>query len=191
MRTSIGAALASLLLVVGCDGDSKPSSGDASPEAGGAAKGDEGGGPKGAFGAYQAKSMASEAKVNLAGIATGARILFEEERMDPGSMTVSTGTLPPSIPMTPPAGTCCKQPGGTCAPDLGEWSHEGWKELGFAPSTAHRYSYEVAVEGQTVTVRAVGDLDCDGTFSTYESVGKVEGGALEFAPKLRETDPLE
>ena len=49
----------------------------------------------------------------------------------------------------------------------------------------------MVVEGQTVTVRAVGDFDCDGELSTYQSVGVVKDGALQFSRELTETAPLE
>ncbi|MCA9707289.1 MAG: hypothetical protein KDK70_15660 [Myxococcales bacterium] len=163
-------------------------------EAKGEAKGEgeaKGDGPVGALSTYKAKTMASEAKVNVAGIVSRVRLHFEEERMDPSTLTVTTGTLPKSAPLTPPAGTCCKQPDGKCPPDLGDWSHETWKALQFQPADPHRYSYEVVVEGQQITVRAVGDLDCDGETSTYESVGTVVDGALQFSPELTETSPLE
>lgn len=170
-----------------CGGEASPEAAPAKPEAQDQADG----GAMGAFSTYQAKSMASEAKINISAITTGARILFEEERADPQTLAVSTGTLPPTIPLTPPAGTCCKQPKGQCSPDLGRWDHEGWKALGFEPRGPHRYSYEVVVEGQTVTVRAVGDLDCDGELSTYEAVGTVKDGTLEISSELKETAPLE
>ncbi len=113
------------------------------------------------------------------------------EHLEAGSPTAVTGTLPPSAPLTPPAGTCCKQPDGLCPRDLGDWKQEGWNALNFQPSAPHRYSFEVAVDKDTVTLRAVGDLDCDGTYSTFERVGQLNDGEVRFAAKVTETDPLE
>ena len=42
---------------------------------------------------------------------------------------------------------------------------KGWKELGYAPSGAVRYAYEVVVEGDGFRATAIGDLDGDGTES--------------------------
>lgn len=185
MRAWFGSLLV-LCAVAACDEKPPTSKDDAKADA----KADANG-PIGAFSKYQAKSMASEAKINLSGISTGARIAFEEERAEPGSLTVVTGQLPPSAPMTPAAGACCKEPDGTCAPDMGDWNQEGWKTVGFAPRDPHRYSYEMITKDQTVTIRAQADLDCDGVLSTYETVGTVVDGSLEFSPKLTETNPLE
>ncbi len=182
--------LALLMLLGACDGDASKSSDGAAPSKPEDAKPDADG-PKGAFSKYKARSMASEAMVTIRRIADGASVYAMEERVDPADpMTVKTGP-PPAAPMTPAAGSCCKEPEGTCAPDKGNWDHEGWKAVNFEPDHPHRYSYEVEVKGQTVTVRAVGDLDCDGILSTYESVGTMKDGMLEFTRELAETNPLE
>ncbi|MCX4244070.1 hypothetical protein [Paraliomyxa miuraensis] len=175
-------------ILVACGGEAKEGG---EVEAGDEAKTEaKAGGSLDAFSAYQAKSMAAEAKVNVGVITRGVKMAFEEELFDPATMTATTGRLL-AAPMTPPAGSCCKQPGGTCRPDMGDWSHEGWKAAMFQLSEPHRYSYEIAVDGQTVTVRAVGDLDCDGELATYEAVGTIKDGALEFSPEVHETAPLE
>ena len=187
-------ATALSLSLTACDEDSAGKSADADASKSAQAKAGEAvdkGGPKGAFEKYQAKSMASEAKVSLAGIMSGVRSAHTEERMDPAGLGVVTGQLPPAAPMTPAAGTCCKQPDGTCPPDMGNWDHEGWKAVMFRPRDPHRYSYELVVEADAVIVRAVGDLDCDGELSTYEAKAKVVDGELQVAPDLEETSPLE
>ena len=46
-------------------------------------------------------------------------------------------------------------------------------------------------EGETVTVKAVADLDCDGKLSSYQSTGKVVDGELSFPAELEINDPLE
>ena len=185
MRAVFGSLV--LLCALGACDKEAPADADASKETPDAKK-DE---PKGAFSTYKAKSMASEAKVNVGRIVSAVQFAFQEERVVPGSMEIRSGMLPPSTPMTPAAGACCKQPQGTCAPDMGDWAQEGWKLLNFAPSGPHRYSYEIVADEKSVTIRAQGDLDCDGELSTYEAVGTVVDGALQFAPALTETAPLE
>lgn len=172
---------------VACDSDKTKADPSAEASEKGEAKKEE----VGAFDAYQRKSMSSEAMVSLSLLRSGVQAYLSEERIEPGSLTAVTGALPPSAPVTPPAGTCCKQPDGKCPTSLGDWSHEGWKALNFEPASPHRYSYEVVVEGKTVTVRAIGDLDCDGTYSTFERVGKVSGDEITFAAELTKIDPLE
>ncbi len=108
----------------------------------------------------------------------------------PGSSTVVQGQLPPAAPLTPAPGTCCKQAKGLCPAGSVDWSHEGFTALDFAPDEAHRYSYAVDVKGDTVTVRAEGDLDCDGTPSSFKRVGTLVDGAISFG-EIEESAPLE
>ena len=104
----------------------------------------------------------------------------------------SEGIQPVSIPVTPAAGSCCKLTDGVCPADGAEWEAPAWKELGFRPSGTLRYSYQVDVEGEKVTVTASADLDCDGTLSTYAYEGKLSGEELEFDTLTPlETNPLD
>jgi len=48
----------------------------------------------------------------------------------------------------------------------------GWKELGVNLGAAVRYRYEVAVDGDSFTVTAQGDLDGDGKASRFALHGK-------------------
>jgi hypothetical protein len=50
------------------------------------------------------------------------------------------------------------------------WNQPGWRELGFSVDGPYRYTYSYVPDpsGQSAIVRAVGDLDCDGTSSLYE-----------------------
>lgn len=65
-------------------------------------------------------------------------------------------------------------------------------EAGFAPSGTGRYTYHVEAGGSGLTARAHGDLDRDGTFSTFERTAAVgPGGRLEPAPRLRSDRELE
>ncbi|MCA9655929.1 MAG: hypothetical protein H6712_21475 [Myxococcales bacterium] len=186
MRTTLVIAVLGLI-PIGCDdapssgAGAEPAAAEAEPEAGGI----------GAFTEYQRKSMAAEAKVNVAGLVAAVRIAYEQESVDPETLQVVTHRLPSSAPMTPPAGSCCKQPEGTCKPDPSQWEHPAWQELLFAPADPIRFSYEVIREGETVTIKAVADLDCDGKLSSYQSTGKVVDGELSFPAELEINDPLE
>jgi hypothetical protein len=81
--------------------------------------------------------------------------------------------LPPSLPLTPPLGACC--PAGTCEPDAARW--QAWRPLGFSVDQPHAYSYELIVGAAGFTARAIGDLDCDGDYATFEQQGDAEGRA--------------
>jgi hypothetical protein len=81
--------------------------------------------------------------------------------------------LPASLPLTPQLGACC--PAGTCMPSAQRW--EGWTALAFSIDEPHAYSYELVVTEAGFTARAIGDLDCDGEYATYEQQGDAEGRA--------------
>ena len=90
-----------------------------------------------------------------------------------------TGRVPgTAAPLTPQL-ACCEQ-GGQCQPDPATWAAPGWKELEFSIDDPYRYAYEYAPDpnGQGATVRAIGNLDCDSAFSTYELRLTVNGTKL-------------
>ncbi|HEU5141958.1 MAG TPA: hypothetical protein VFU04_02255, partial [Solirubrobacterales bacterium] len=84
---------------------------------------------------------------------------------------------------TPALGACCRGGRERCDPDPALWEAPLWRELGFSLDHAHAYAYSYASDGERFTVRAQGDLDCDGVYSTFE----LESGA--GAPTV--TDELE
>lgn len=93
-----------------------------------------------------------------------------------------TGRVPgTAAPLTPQL-ACCEQ-GGQCQPDPATWAAPGWRELEFSIDDPYRYAYEYAPDpsGQSATVRAIGNLDCDSALSTYELRLTVKGTSLERA----------
>jgi hypothetical protein len=93
-----------------------------------------------------------------------------------------TGRVPgTAAPLTPQL-ACCEQ-GGQCQPDAATWAAPGWKELEFSIDDPYRYAYEYTPDpnGQSATVRAVGNLDCDNALSTYELRLTVKGTSLDRA----------
>lgn len=139
---------------------------------------------------YMRKSKTAEAKVHLRGIARGVQYASEEERMGPDGTVQKLAIV--AAPLTPAAGECCKQPQKKCAPNSEQWKQPGWQAIAFELPDPHYYSYELAVDDTGFTARAVGDLDCDGTFATFELRGtKKPDGTYEIAPELTEQNPLE
>ncbi len=139
---------------------------------------------------YKAKSMSSEAKVELRSMYDGVRVFYLSEQVDPlNPTTVQPKTLPASVGPTPARGACCESD-GQCQPNGGLWEHATWQSLGFAMTSPHRYSYEYkrSDDGKSFTVLAHGDLDCDGIYSTYSLKGAVnaEGEVGEH----EEVDPI-
>ncbi|MCG8425639.1 MAG: hypothetical protein MJE77_47775 [Proteobacteria bacterium] len=142
---------------------------------------------------YQKKSKTTEATQFTKKLYDGARAhYFDTPQLD---LTPVAPHFPKkSAGPTPPLGTCCKQ-GGKCAPNSSYWQKEPWVALQFSVDDPHFYSYQYEVidpEKQFV-VRAFGDLDCDGVYSTFEMYGIVERGAdgPTGASSLRRIDELE
>ncbi len=92
----------------------------------------------------------------------------------------ATGKVPPLAAGPTPRPACCEV-GGTCDPDAKTWDQPGWRALAFSIDGPYRYTYEYAPDpsGASATVRAVGDLDCDGTSSLYELLLTVKGQTVE------------
>ncbi len=87
------------------------------------------------------------------------------------------------VPATPagptPQPPCCEQ-GGVCHPDPALWSQPGWRELGFSIDGDHRFSYQYTPDatGLSATLRAVGDVTCDGTIRQVELKLTIVGGLV-------------
>lgn len=88
----------------------------------------------------------------------------------------TTGKVPPTPAGPTPQPSCCEQ-GGACSPDAATWAAQGWRELQFSIDGPYRYTYQYVPDpsGHSATVRAVGDLDCDGAMSIYELKLVVQG----------------
>jgi hypothetical protein len=82
------------------------------------------------------------------------------------------------VPLTPPK-PCCQGHEQQCP--AGGFDAEVWQRLHFSIDVPHRFQFSYANDGTAVVVQAVGDLDCDGTATTYTLNGRVEGGSPVFA----------
>jgi hypothetical protein len=92
----------------------------------------------------------------------------------------ATGKVPPAPAGPTPPVACCDQ-GGTCGPDAALWAAPGWRALAFSIDGDFRYRYEYIPDpsGLSATVRATGDLDCNGTPALYELHLAVHGNDVE------------
>jgi type IV pilus assembly protein PilA len=129
-----------------------------------------------AFMKYIKKSKASEASMFLRKLSDGAR-----------SFALETGSLPESVGPTPPLGSCCAQ-GEKCSPEAELWQHPTWQALNFAIDDPHYYSYEFVNHGASYELKAYGDLDCDGTYSTFVMPS---GSGDDGSPTLYKENELE
>jgi hypothetical protein len=144
----------------------------------------------GAMTEYMRKSKSAEAKIGVGSIARNAVSASEREQIAPDG-TVSPIALV-AAPLTPAAGSCCKQPKGKCTPKKTDWQQPGWEAIGFEMADPHYYAYELVVDATGFTARAVGDLDCDGELATFELRGTAKpGGGYELAAEPTTQNELE
>jgi hypothetical protein len=94
----------------------------------------------------------------------------------------ATGRVPPTAAGPTPEAGCCAH-GDTCAADAATWSAPGWRELGFSIDDPHRFAYQYTPDpgGLSATLRATGDVACDGAVRTVELRLTVAGGKLVYA----------
>lgn len=139
-----------------------------------------------AFLKYKTRSEGSEARIHLMRVVAAVQEYAIAGSTAPGSLQGGAPHLASGGP-TPPLGTCCQQ-GGTCQPNPAWWNAEPWKSLHFAVDEPHRYSYEYRAETDGgFTVLAYGDLDCDGTYSTF-SMHAPKDGAPGMPEMTRENE---
>jgi prepilin-type N-terminal cleavage/methylation domain-containing protein len=131
------------------------------------------------------RAKSSEAYVQVQRIYAASRTYILEPRAGRGTSAISVPQFP-DTELTTPAGNCCASPGGRCAPDPSQWTSASWSALGFSVDDPHyfRYEYEstgtaAAGVGSSFTARAVGDLDCDGVYSTFEMYGIWDSADLD------------
>ncbi len=142
-----------------------------------------------AFVKYIRKSKTVEATEALDKIKIGARQYYVADHW------LTNGTLAPkAFPVvtagTTPSGapTACCTSGGKCSSATSVWDDNGWGPMHFALTEPHYYGYSFATTGTSnaalYTATAQGDLDCDGTYSTWEIRGSIddEGSVRAFGP---------
>ena len=130
--------------------------------------------------------------------AEAARMLYSLELNSSSyaeaNLASAVGALrfPASAPLTP-AHTACQ--GGERTkhvPTPEMWNHPTWRALNFIVDYPSLYQYEYLSDGKSFTARAVGDLNCDGVFSTFERVGRIDDdGQFKAGAGLYMLNPLE
>ena len=144
-----------------------------------------------AFIKYLRTARTSECPPNLKKVFDASASYFESEH------TLRDGSpidpqFPVAVAMTPGA-ACCGQAGGRCRNT--DWSDVTWHTLKFAIDDPHYFQYEYASAGTKntamFTARAQADLDCDGTFSTYERAAKVVDMKVQGTGALWMNNPIE
>jgi len=130
-----------------------------------------------AFMDYMKRSKKTEAALQLNKLAKNAKRAYSETSSFP------TG----SAPLTPPQ-PCCGQRNNHCPAVPEQYAASPvWRALDFQidEPTLFQYSYSASADGQSFVATAVGDLDCDGVFITYELSGTASNGN----PSVTLTEP--
>jgi hypothetical protein len=144
---------------------------------------------------YLRRGRTAEARDRIAYLTRMTVTYASEHRADAASNTrrgrrgaATASPFPPSAPRTPadvPRGVRVVDP-----PSV--WDHPTWRALSFAMTDPHYFSYEFVNQGSAFTVRAYGDLDGDGTLSTFERSGRSNArGEIDLDPDVRVTDETE
>ncbi|RMH35955.1 MAG: pilin [Deltaproteobacteria bacterium] len=149
-----------------------------------------------AFQRYARKAKTAEATTNLRKIVEGARVSIHDTDtlVGRGYSSSPGGPVGPEdthAPMTPSLGTCCAM-GGQCVPQAELWASPYWQLVKFELVEPHYYMYAYDIVGDAFTARAMGDLDCDGNYATFEMYA-IEGdrGETHAGAGLYAHDELE
>lgn len=99
------------------------------------------------------------------------------------------GRFPDSVGLTPGPADCVDGQVPQREPNAADWAAPTWRALGFTPyrPTRHRYEFISTGAGRDAafTARAIGDLDCDGVFVTFERTGRIGAdGRFDGGPGL-------
>jgi type IV pilus assembly protein PilA len=150
-----------------------------------------------AFMRYMNRAKSSEAEQFIKKIVDGARSYYHNPTA-PDLNTVVGNQLPgPDGLLGPaPAADCCST-GGKCTPNPAEWVDARWVALNFSVDDPHyyQYAYEVADSqgpNAAMTARAIGDLDCDTSQSTFEfGMTRQADGSLRSSSTIRRVNESE
>ena len=133
-----------------------------------------------AFIKYMRRAKTTEAIDQLDKIYKGASIYYTTPHVMSNGSTKLDCQFPADQGQTPVEANCCSTNGGTidsdkddrCDSDPNVWTTDTWSALNFQMTDQHYFLYAFDSEGvlaaATFTATANADLDCDGTFSTFQ-----------------------
>jgi len=153
---------------------------------------------------YLANAKSAEARNALGTMARNAVDAYDKEKF------ATTGVMAAGAVQSTGSKQFCATAAATVPPAIGqvkaqkyqsnpiEWAAgnvtTGWQCLKFSVDSPQAYLYKyvgtTAIDG-AFTATAQGDLDGDGTPSTFEIFGKADNGVARFSPGIKETNPDE
>jgi prepilin-type N-terminal cleavage/methylation domain-containing protein len=128
---------------------------------------------------HKRKTHALDARKNIDAIFDASAAYYVADHADMSHKQLPK-QFPPSTGDTPSVSPCCGQPGDRCDPAkfADAWNKETWRALNFSIKEPfyhwYRYESEGTGKGAKFTVRAFGDLDCDGTYSSFSRSGHID-----------------
>jgi len=132
-----------------------------------------------AFMKYIRRSKTVEATMNVRKLFDSSVSYFEGEHAGPKGDPLAK-QFPQSVGPAPGApGSCCGSghKGDKCVPAPTNFAGDSWSALNFSVDDPFYFVYQYTSAGSETDANfqawAFGDLDCDGTFSTYERSGSV------------------
>lgn len=128
---------------------------------------------------YTRKAKSVEALQQLDKIKAGARAHLAQQE--------GAARFPVAHTDWVPATPCCEQPRQRCVGNAAAWSGEPWSTLHIMGESGY-YQYRYRSDGNEMIAEARGDLDCDGTFSSYRLVGELRDGQPVFQGPIIERD---
>ena len=154
---------------------------------------------------YMANAKTAEAKNSLGQMSKDASAAYSREKMapgiiTPGESTTVANTLCGSATTTVPDGIA-KVKGAKYQSKQIEWDegsqYAGWQCVKFSMAEPQYYMYgytssgSAGTEGDTFTTSAAGDLDSDGTPSSFTLTGKIDKHQVVMSPTIAESSPEE
>jgi len=141
---------------------------------------------------YIANAKTAEAYNSLGQIAKDATAQYEKETIDLGAVT---HRICPSASRSVPASLSMVS-GKKYQSAPGDWTvdapmHAGFACLEYSMDMPQYYLYSYEASPSAFTATAQGDLDGDGSPSTFRVRGAVSGGTLQVAPNIEAQDPHE
>ena len=149
---------------------------------------------------YLTNAKSAEARTAVGRIAKDASVAYERENMAATVVALKdsvdiTHELCPQSTLVP--ATLAEVSNQKYQSDPGEWNAAGWNCLKFSMSDPQYFQYQYLVpvaggaDGANFDAQAHGDLDGDGTPSTFALAGLVQTGSggelvLTLAPTIRE-----
>ncbi len=159
-----------------------------------------------AFIKYVRRAKTTEAVLNLRKLFDGSVVYYNAGYSDrfgrgieprfPGLGEYAVGPVPGTNPCCGLTGDKCPPAGSPTAPQdwTARWNADMWQALNFSINEYHYYWYEYETKGvgpglesgARFTARAMGNLNCNDSYSTFERVGGVSneneviGGAAVY-----------